>query len=380
MARLHASSLYESVKPVELNAAALLKPHFTFSAESIFGSGEGTSDTSINSLQEFVMPNASVDASGLPTDFEVISPAEEPTSVVISVHSGMITGAITTQDAVYSIRPLGNGVHVVMKRGIDSFPEDHIKSDPTGVGGDEGAAGEQQRFEQLEEKRNTLDLSDTPVVSVLVGFTKEASEIILDPRAFAEASIEIFNNALKTSQVDVKFALAAISISSQPQTVGIIALERSLLESNDGYYDGIRSEADASNADITVVIFARNPDNDPCGKATEILPKPDKAIAVVAEDCAIDRLTFFHEIGHLFGLRHDIDLKEKPYKYGHGYTPDGANWQTIMAQSCKLCGRTRKPLFSNPDLTFEGITAGNTDWSNESEVFRQMAPVIAIYR
>lgn len=374
--RLKASNLYESVQPVEVNEAALLDTHITFNASKIFGNAVGFSDLDIKVMQTFSDTNASAIP---PTTFDIISAAEDPTSVVLSVHDGMITGAVTTSEFVYSVRPLGGGIHVVMRRELNNLPSDHIESEPTGARESEDLEEDALRREQYDEIRNSQDLQVEPEIGILVGFTKEAADSIFDTQAFAEAVVDTLNNALRTSRISAKFSISGVSHSSQPGVQGVVALERALLARNDGYYDEIGTEAQNARADITVVIFSRFP-TDPCGKAAQILSNAENALAVVAEDCAIDKLTFAHEIGHLFGARHDIDTKETPYKFGHGYSPSGATWQSIMAQSCKNCGRTRKPVFSNPHIVFEGISAGDKEWSNEAEVFKLTAPVIAGFR
>ena len=64
---------------------------------------------------------------------------------------------------------------------------------------------------------------------------------------------------------------------------------------------------------------------------------------MVHHECAAASYSLAHEIGHLIGARHDLNLDKnlKPFPYGHGYV-NGTKWRDIMSykESCGGCPRT----------------------------------------
>jgi hypothetical protein len=101
------------------------------------------------------------------------------------------------------------------------------------------------------------------------------------------------------------------------------------------------------------------------------------AFAVVNYDCAVGNLSLAHEFGHLLGLRHDrgADPADKPFKDGHGYAYR-TDWRTIMAyaDACGFC--TRMPIWSNPNLKYNGVPSGTREFENEAGVINQTAPIV----
>ncbi|MEM6822264.1 MAG: M12 family metallo-peptidase, partial [Verrucomicrobiota bacterium] len=97
-------------------------------------------------------------------------------------------------------------------------------------------------------------------------------------------------------------------------------------------------------------------------------------------NCATGYYSFGHEIGHLFGARHDryVDNETTPFPYGHGFL-NGNQWRTIMGygNGCDSC--QRRNYWSNPDVKLGGVATGTDDHENNARVLREEAKRIAAF-
>lgn len=163
------------------------------------------------------------------------------------------------------------------------------------------------------------------------------------------------------------------------------ANERSTASSNvsglgnpsDGYLDTFYGATrNAQSADLVGLIVRTSSDPGICGIADGIGVGANDAFFVVKYSCT--NFTFVHEMGHLFGARHDNDPTTSPFSYGHGFVSSAGNFRTIMAVSSNP--QPRIGLFSTDDQTFNGITAGNSSSRDNERVHDVRRGTVAGFR
>jgi hypothetical protein len=145
----------------------------------------------------------------------------------------------------------------------------------------------------------------------------------------------------------------------------------------DGYMDDVHVLRDQYSADICLLIMD-NPTRITnysltykpfAGRVSKIRSSFSYAFAVVEYGrIGAPYFTFTHEIGHLFGVRHDNDPSNVIYPYGHGFTTGDEKYKTIMGVSRNS---SRVLYWSGPSSNYQGYTLGNTSNSDNTLVILQ---------
>ena len=146
-------------------------------------------------------------------------------------------------------------------------------------------------------------------------------------------------------------------------------------DKGDGYMDEVHELRNKYKADVGVLIV-----DDPkgCGLATRVFADAEEAFAVVHHECAAASYTLAHEVGHLIGARHDLNLDKNmtPFPYGHGYV-NGTKWRDIMSYKESCGGCPRLPVWSSPFVKIKGEPAGTPELDNARVIVEQAARVAA---
>lgn len=117
-----------------------------------------------------------------------------------------------------------------------------------------------------------------------------------------------------------------------------------------------------------------------CGLSTRVGADSEQAYFVVHHACAAVTLSIAHEIGHIFGARHDrvVDASNEPLPYAHGFI-NGTKWRTMMGYNDGCGGCPRIPYWSNPRVMYKGEPTG-TDASDNARVILEEAERISKFR
>ena len=146
-------------------------------------------------------------------------------------------------------------------------------------------------------------------------------------------------------------------------------------DKGDGYMEEIHGLRDRYRADVAVLVL-----DDPkgCGLATRVHADADEAFAIVHHECAATSHSLAHEVGHLIGARHDINLDKTmtPFPYGHGYV-NGSKWRDIMSYKESCGGCPRVAVWSSPKVLIKGEPAGTPELDNARVIAEQAARVAA---
>jgi hypothetical protein len=210
---------------------------------------------------------------------------------------------------------------------------------------------------------------------VIVAYTKKVASYYGDVgRELVEFAVEEANQSFRNS----KLGFVRLKLVHAYQTDYVEEGEHfehlwRFADRGDGYMDEIHGLREGYDADVAILIV-----DDPkgCGLATRVFADADEAFAVVHHQCAMLDYSVAHEIGHLIGARHElqIDKSMSPFPYGHGYV-NGTKWRDIMSYRESCGGCPRLPVWSSPKVIIGGDPAGTQNEDNARVIAEQAARV-----
>jgi hypothetical protein len=209
----------------------------------------------------------------------------------------------------------------------------------------------------------------------MVAYTRKAAQRYLDiNRELVELAIEETNQSFRNSGL----ARIRVELVHTYETAYVEDGEHfdhlwRFADKGDGYMEEVHALREKHDADVAVLVV-----DDPkgCGLATRVFSDPEDAFAVVHHECAATTYSVAHEIGHLIGARHEVEVDKSttPFPYGHGYV-NGTKWRDIMSYKESCGGCPRLPVWSNPRLTIAGEPAGTPKADNARVIDEQAARV-----
>jgi hypothetical protein len=217
------------------------------------------------------------------------------------------------------------------------------------------------------------------VIDVIVAYTKKVATNYTDVKhELVDLSIEEANESFRRSGIgQVQLRLVHAYQTDYVEEGTHFDHVWRFADKGDGYMDEIHPLRDKYKADVAVLIV-----DDPqgCGLATRVFADADEAFAVVHHECAATTFSLAHEVGHIIGARHDLNLDKimTPFPFGHGYV-NGTKWRDIMSYKESCGGCPRLPVWSSPLIKVRGEPAGTAELDN-ARVIAEHAARVAAFR
>lgn len=299
--------------------------------------------------------------------------AEYPiSSVNIVVNGDMVSANFRFGGDLYSIWPLGEGVHALthedgsrfMDHNEDSYkqlPTYDMKNGPQERRLDGGSSENYIPAARDMEEEGFRGGAPDCKIRLLVAFTDDVDAANADPRGQIQLAIDNYNNSSSNSEVNFDVEVARIVEVSYAES-GVFSTDRNRFRNTaDGFMDNIHDLRQLYDADYCQLVVQSVNAGEGCGLAYGIGVTYADAFCASKYSCIAGNLTFAHEYAHLHGCRHDtyVDNTNTPFSYGHGHVNLADQWRTVMsyndfcednASSC-----TRIQWWSTPDVN---VSAG----------------------
>ncbi|WP_169720017.1 M12 family metallo-peptidase [Dyadobacter alkalitolerans] len=320
------------------------------------------------------------------SDYEWIGKTDDNRgTIIILSKAGRVTAHFSTPDGVYEIFPAPGGLYCLREYDMTKV------GDVGCIAPDEQPSTERISTPQPEQAppvhSNAKMNPCQPLVSprVLILYTPKALALIGDVagiQTMADMSVAQFNTTIYNSGITsaAVLTLAGIApLNNLPETDFITNdlnnLEKNLTAQN------LRNQYQAD----VVVLFtdAEYQGGDTRGKAQTVDLVNSKSFAIVEIWSATSRKTFAHEVGHLYGCRHEETAGSPAYaqayciKNGLGIVTDrtmmtGKNISDQQAQNRLL-------NFSNPNIQVGGKPSGTNNENNAKRI-AESHPTVSAFR
>ena len=247
---------------------------------------------------------------------------------------------------------------------------------------------------------------DGNLIDILVAYTADAktSQNLSsegEVAAYVQNAISESNLCFLNSKVNASLRLVhLVEIDYDETQDPATDLNRST-NKTDGYLDELHTLRDQYGADLVTLLISEGDGS--LGGIANFMNYPtldfeDNGFNVVVMDqIGSPSYSLLHEIGHNMGCSHnredamnrgipDTDPSNtsvyKAFNYGKRWIAGDQGYRTIMAYDTSGSSTypNRVPLFSNPQVSYLGVTTGNSNSEDNAQVLNQTAPYVSNFR
>lgn len=347
------------IEPVSVNMQALSKDAAAFNfnlGDELF---EVRQTHSYDLDKSYYSWNGTVNVPRAPGSNEIVT---DLANFVVS--GNRIFGQIRMLDKVYEISTTQNGQHILAERDFSNL----------GTGDDTPKSELSIEAEKIAATRATSTIRVMQIASNTAINSAGGVGPIVDRMNFF---ISQSNQAYSATGIDINMVSAGLFRATNNERSTAQANASGLRNLNDGFNDSLANGTrNSRGADLVGMIVATPNDPSICGIVNAIGGGATNGFFVVKFSCT--DFTFVHEVGHLFGARHQNDPTTTPFSFGHGIADFVGNFRSIMGTSST--GLPRLGGFSNPDFTAGGRPFGTVGFSDNDRVHRIRAGTVASFR
>ncbi|KZN43026.1 hypothetical protein N474_15675 [Pseudoalteromonas luteoviolacea CPMOR-2] len=290
----------------------------------------------------------------------------------------------------YLLTPSENGLYKLSKFTQDNSPIDSTKDRPGLEHGDSshGLIGHAEVSPFIRTSTVNAANADTEV-TVVVAYTDKLAAEVGDVDAYIALMEKDTNDSYAASGINASvrvihsYQTGYVSTGDMSEDNSLLLNENTsswLSEPNplapNGFGVELKSIRDEYKADIMVFLADQNASSPWAGWAGQIGTDAESALFTMSS-WGTFKNTFGHELGHLYGARHDNDSTTTPFSFGHGYCNDSKTWRTLMAISD--CGE-RLNVWSNPNKNYQGEAGGTVETNDNARVHNERATFMAALR
>jgi len=294
--------------------------------------------------------------------------------VIIICKDGETFGYISIDDKTFEIQSFDKDKNILIE-----FDNDEVAKQKCGFDHSDTTI----QAENKKSQKSSLLTITRPDIRVLVLFTPNANIAVSDIYTTASLAISQMNETFSNSLIDsdASVSLAGVVPFDFTENANSIQTDVNSLIAN----VNAQNLRNTYQADLVVLLTDGNYGNNQIyGIVGAIGPSNENGYAIVEADMATGgRYTFTHEVGHLFGGRHEDNIVSGTDQYDHGYHfltgiwPFRTDRYTIMHT---LSSGSRIMYYSNPDVEYKGEATGTTDFSNVARRIRETAPTVEAFR
>jgi hypothetical protein len=303
-------------------------------------------------------------------------------SMTLMARNGEKFGAIVFDDYSYEFQDLGNGIQAFARFKLEAIDENECYEELN-----QQRNGSSPLFEPKSPSTNNPPSGGRIIpcqpqtnseVRVLVLWTQAAENIEANINNRIALCLAQTNQAYLNSQVGgtLNLVLAASQRINFTETWGTNDIN---VIANNPVAQNLRT---VNQADI-VVLLTNGANYGGLFGAAFLGPNNTRAYALVQTNAATGgRFTFAHEVGHLFGARHDDDTNGT-IEHGYTFHTGGflgffGKWRyTLLAQM--PAGKSREQHYSNPEVRIKNKPTGTWNWNNNAQLHRNNGATIANY-
>ena len=253
-------------------------------------------------------------------------------------------GALYAGEIIYEIKDIGEGIVILYE--TELLKEEDCGGFSTNIPQDD--PGKEDRFSRAGPGEC--------FVRVMVAYTNDADVGARNFHSISSSRINEMNSILNNTDIDHRVELVRVFDFDFDEPAG--ATHATMLPTfrNNAV---LQAQRNLYDADVVVVIVSSG-----SGRAFEIEASSGNAYCTVswANFSSSSAKTFAHEIGHLYGAKHNPEAHDfYPVDDAHGYNASldiGESWRTVMSyeSGCTSCPRINN--FSNPDVDYFGNPTG----------------------